>query len=103
LGVVFGLVLGKPLGVTLASWLAIELGVAVPPDGITTRQFVGAAMLCGVGDTVALLMADRAFPDGSEATIAKMAVLIGSVVAGALGSLVFITRRAAPARSEATE
>lgn len=99
-GVVLGLVLGKPLGVTLASWLAVKLGVAVSPTGVTPRQFVGAAMLCGVGDTVALLMADRAFPAGNAAAIAKMAVLVGSVVAGALGSLVFITRPPGPARSE---
>lgn len=102
-GVVLGLVLGKPLGVSVASWLAIKLRVAIAPDGVTPRQFLGAAVLCGVGDTVALLMADRAFGDSIEADVAKMGVLLGSVAAGALGSLVFVTTAAAPARSVARE
>ena len=89
-GVVLGLVVGKPLGVLVASMLAIKARVAVAPDGVTPRQFVGAAMLCGVGDTVALLMADRAFPAGTGASVAKMGVLIGSTTAALLGTLVLL-------------
>ncbi len=86
-GVTAGLVIGKPLGILLASWLAIGLRFAIGPEGVSTRQLVGAACLCGVGDTVALLMADRAFvPD--DAAVAKLAVLAGSVIAGVLGTLV---------------
>jgi NhaA family Na+:H+ antiporter len=99
LGVVMGLVVGKPLGVSIASWIAIKLGVAVAPDGVTPRQFLGAALLCGVGDTVALLMADRAFEVDREASVAKIGVLLGSVAAGVLGSLVFLTDSRAPAQS----
>ena len=73
-GVVLGLVVGKPLGVSVASWLAIKTGLAVAPDGVTTRQFLGAALLCGVGDTVALLMADRAFPLGPAARTSPRSV-----------------------------
>jgi NhaA family Na+:H+ antiporter len=87
-GVVLGLTVGKPLGVLLASWLAIKAQVAVAPVDVTPRQFLGAALLCGVGDTVALLMADRAFPLGSVAGVAKMGVLLGSTIAATLGTLV---------------
>jgi NhaA family Na+:H+ antiporter len=86
-GVALGLVLGKPLGVLLASALAIGTRLAVAPEGLSLRQFVGAALLCGIGDTMALLMADRAFAP-AEADVAKMAVLVGSVIAGVLGTVV---------------
>ena len=100
-GVVLGLVIGKPLGISVASWLAIRSGVAVAPDGVTRRQFVGAACLCGVGDTVALLMADRAFPVGGAASVAKIGVLLGSAAAGLLGTLILIAGRRPAAQSPA--
>ncbi|HLK92098.1 MAG TPA: Na+/H+ antiporter NhaA [Polyangia bacterium] len=101
LGVVLGLVLGKPLGICVASWLAVKARVAIAPDGVTLVQFVGAAALCGVGDTVALLMADRAFPGGELAAIAKIGVLAGSVLAGGLGALILVAGSRGPARSAA--
>jgi NhaA family Na+:H+ antiporter len=87
-GVILGLVIGKPLGVSLASLLAIKARVATAPDGMTLRNFIGAACLCGIGDTVALLMADQAFPGGLESAIAKIGVLVGSVLAAALGAAI---------------
>jgi NhaA family Na+:H+ antiporter len=101
LGVILGLVLGKPLGISIASWLAVRTKLAIAPDGVTLVQFVGAAVLCGVGDTVALLMADRAFPDGELAAIAKIGVLLGSIVAGTLGALILVIGSRGPARSPA--
>jgi NhaA family Na+:H+ antiporter len=89
-GVVLGLVVGKPVGVSIASWLAIKSRAAVAPDGVSVRQFAGAAALCGVGDTVALLMADRAFAAGAWATAAKIGVLLGSLAAGGIGALILL-------------
>jgi NhaA family Na+:H+ antiporter len=54
-----------------------------------------------VGDTVALLMADRAFPGEGIAAIAKIGVLLGSLLAGGLGSLILVAGSRGPARSEA--
>jgi hypothetical protein len=63
---------------------ALRSGVAARPAGVTFRQFVGAACFCGVGDVLALVMADRAF--GPEtAAVAKLGVLVGSVVAAVIG------------------
>jgi len=90
-GVVVGLVIGKPLGVLAASGLAVASRLAVPPDGVTLRHFVGAACLCGVGDTMALLMADRALP-ATDAAVAKIAVLVGSALAGLLGAAILHRR-----------
>jgi NhaA family Na+:H+ antiporter len=86
-GIVIALVIGKPLGILLASGLAIAGRIAIAPEGLSGRQFVGAACLCGIGDTMALLMADRAFGP-LEAEVAKLAVLVGSVLAGTLGTIV---------------
>ncbi|HEY4264857.1 MAG TPA: Na+/H+ antiporter NhaA [Micropepsaceae bacterium] len=88
LGVILGLVIGKPLGISLASLLAIKTRIARAPEDVTLRNFIGAACLCGVGDTVALLMADQAFPQGPDAAVAKIGVLIGSVLAAGLGAAI---------------
>jgi NhaA family Na+:H+ antiporter len=99
-GVVFGLVIGKPIGISLASLFATKSGIAVAPDGISIRNFLGAACLCGVGDTVSLLMADQAFPNGTVAAVAKIGVLIGSVLAAALGATILALRLPSVATSE---
>jgi NhaA family Na+:H+ antiporter len=91
LGVVLGLAFGKPLGISLASLAAIKTRVALVPEGIAGRSFLGAACLCGIGDTVALLMADQAFPSPGEAAVAKLGVLIGSTMAAAIGSAILVT------------
>ena len=96
-GVVLGLVIGKPLGISLASWLAIKSGGAVAPGGVSLRQFLGAACLCGVADTVALLMADQASLPGAASAIAKIGCLLGSFIAACVGTLVLVTRSRRPA------
>jgi NhaA family Na+:H+ antiporter len=88
IGVMPGLVLGKPIGVVLSAWLAIKMRVGIAPHGTTLRAFIGAACLCGIGDMVALLMADQAFPHDTFAAAAKTGVLAGSALAAALGALV---------------
>ncbi len=102
LGVVLGLVIGKPLGVCTAAWIATRAHIARMPDGAGLRAFVGAACLCGIGDTVSLLMADQAFPTAlAEASIAKIGVLIGSLLSAALGATIFLIGPSAPGRTEA--
>jgi NhaA family Na+:H+ antiporter len=89
---VLGLVVGKPIGVLVASAVAVATGLATPLKGVTLPQFIGAACLCGVGDTLALLMADRALsPD--DAGVAKLGVLMGSVIAGLTGTAVLAQQR----------
>jgi len=102
LGVILGLVIGKPLGVSLASLLAIKLRIARAPEDVSVRNFIGAACLCGVGDTVALLMADQAFPQGPDSAVAKIGVLIGSALAAAIGAAVLAAGPSAHAVSPVT-
>ena len=60
-----------------------------------SRQFIGAACLCGVGDTLALLLADQAFAQGLESAIAKIGVLIGSVLAAGVGVFILAFQKVA--------
>ncbi len=101
-GIVLGLVVGKPLGILISSWLAIKVRVALAPEGVTLRQFIGAASLCGVADTVALLMADQAF-SLADSALAKIAVLVGSAIAAILGTLVLVVGSRAPVQSPVSD
>jgi Na+:H+ antiporter, NhaA family len=103
LGVILGLLVGKPMGILLATMLAVRLRVGRLPEDVALRNFIGAACLCGVGDTVALLMADQAFPEGPYAAIAKTGVLIGSVLAAALGAAIIALKPLGVARTTRIE
>ena len=91
LGVIFGLVFGKPIGILLVSWLAIKSRVGTPPSHMNRRVFIGAACLCGAGYTVSLLMVDQAFSHSNFAAVAKIGVLVGSALAGAVGAVILIS------------
>ncbi|GAA1940320.1 Na+/H+ antiporter NhaA [Nocardioides marmoribigeumensis] len=90
LGVFAGLVLGKPAGVLLGTWLTVRLTRAELGD-LQWRDLVGVAVLAGVGFTVALLVAELSFT-GAEAEAAKTAVLSGSVVSAALAAVILRRR-----------
>ena len=96
LGVLLGLVVGKPLGITLLSWVAIKLRLADLPQGVGWAQLLGAGLLGGIGFTMSLFVASLAFRGEAEITEAKMAILLASVVAGVAGFLVL--RYARPPR-----
>jgi Na+:H+ antiporter, NhaA family len=86
LGVIAGLVVGKPIGITLASWLAVRAGIAALPSGIGWRTLGGAAMLGGIGFTMSLFIAGLAFGDSdAQLTSAKLGTLVASVIAGVIG------------------
>ena len=86
LGVVLGLVLGKPIGITFASWFAIRSGFASLPAGVGWRALAGTAILGGIGFTMSLFIASLAFGDAPEAlTSAKLGTLAASLIAGVAG------------------
>jgi NhaA family Na+:H+ antiporter len=89
IGVSLGLVLGKPVGIFAASWLAVRMGLASLPRAATWRHLWGVGMIAGIGFTVALFVASLAFHpgDGLE-DLAKIGVLVGSLVSGVIGTLV---------------
>jgi Na+:H+ antiporter, NhaA family len=85
-GVVLGLVVGKPIGVFGGAWLVTRFTRAELDPAVGYRDVAGLSVLAGVGFTVSLLVADLSFA-GAEADAAKAAVLTGSVLAGVLGAL----------------
>jgi Na+:H+ antiporter, NhaA family len=89
-GIVLGLVLGKPAGILLATWVAVRSGLGALPDGTDWRSLAPAAVLAGVGFTVSLFVTELAFA-GPSVSGAKIGVLIASVAAGVAG-LVFARR-----------
>lgn len=95
LGIVAGLALGKPIGIMLASWLAVKSGLGALPADITWRQLLGMSCLAGIGFTMSLFIAQLAFPDPSHLATAKVAVLSGSAVSAVIGSVILWTSRPA--------
>lgn len=92
LAVFLGLVIGKFIGVFSFSWLAIKLGFVQLPKGSNWKSFASVCMLTGIGFTVSMFIADLSYNIGSAEGLAllndaKLGILCGSVVAGALGWL----------------
>ena len=85
LGILCGLVLGKPLGVSLFSWLAVRLGLAELPSGVGWPQMLSASWLAGIGFTISLFINNAAFGGSALQTTAKLAILASALLAAALG------------------
>jgi NhaA family Na+:H+ antiporter len=85
LGVLFGLLVGKPLGITAFSWLAVHFRIAELPRGIRMAQLHAASWLGGIGFTVSIFIADLAFPDRQQYAVSRMAVLLASIFAAISG------------------
>ncbi len=91
-GIIAGLVLGKPLGIVVASRLAIVGNLADAPSNAGRRQFLGVGSAAGIGFTVALFIAELAFPIGPQLADAKLAILVASVIAASLSALLLAER-----------
>jgi NhaA family Na+:H+ antiporter len=96
LGIGLGLVLGKPLGVVLFSWLVVTSGLGRLPEGVGWRDMLGAGALAGIGFTVALFISGLAFADPTLADAAKIGILCASFAAGLGGALCLFPRRPHP-------
>lgn len=102
LGVFFGLVLGKPIGIMLFSFVTVKLKVASLPQNVNWKHMLGAAILGGVGFTMAIFVANLAFPEAIMVSEAKLGILAASLVAGVVGFLFLLGQaKAAEARGVA--
>lgn len=93
LAIMAGLVIGKPLGMVLASALAVWLGLAVKPKDYSWWQLTGAGGLAGIGFTMSLFIAGQAFPEPSDFAAAKIAVFAASVLSAMIGLAVLWSAR----------
>jgi Na+:H+ antiporter, NhaA family len=101
LGIVLGLVVGKPLGITLFTWAAVRLGVAEMPEGMTLGGVHAVSWLAGIGFTMSLFIAGLAFPGGALLDVAKVGIFSASLVAGVVGLALVRRATAAPAPAPA--
>ena len=98
LGIGLGLLLGKPVGITLLAWVAVRLGIASLPPRVTWRMIGGAGLLGGIGFTMALFIAGLAFASEPALLVAaKLGILGASLIAGLAGWMVL--RRAGEAET----
>lgn len=85
LGVLFGLVVGKPVGILLACWIAVKARFAVLPERVGKRLLLGAALLAGIGFTMSLFITELAYDESGSLQIAKVSILLASLATGAPG------------------
>lgn len=87
LGIMLGLIVGKPLGITSLAWVATRLGLAELPGGVGWGQFISASCLAGIGFTMSLFISGTAFADNPAIfEVTKLAILFGSILAAVIGS-----------------
>jgi NhaA family Na+:H+ antiporter len=104
LGVIAGLVIGKPVGIWLTTFLLARFTHASLDDDLAWRDVFGVSLLAGIGFTVSLLIGELAFADGTaDGADVKIGVLLGSVVAGLLAAVVLMSRNAAYRRIHLAE
>lgn len=95
LGIVLGLVLGKPAGVCAGGWLAVRARLAHAPAGTSAPMWFGLACLCGIGFTMSLFIGALAFGEhGAQGGAVKLGVLAGSLCSAAAGCALLAFARA---------
>jgi NhaA family Na+:H+ antiporter len=83
-GVLLGLLIGKPAGITFFSWLAVRLGLARLPNGVSWGAIVGSGFLAGIGFTMAIFIASLAL-EGNLLDAAKVGIIVGSFLCAIIG------------------
>lgn len=104
LGIIAGLVAGKPLGVLLFSFIAVKTGIGALHSDLTWKHVFGVAILAGIGFTISIFITLLAFTGDALVNQSKMAVLTASVLAAVLAVVWFVvTGRKTGSRTEASE
>lgn len=93
-GIILGLVIGKPLGILSFCWILLKTKLSSLPQHITWKRLTGAAVLAGLGFTMSIFISNLAFADPDMVQFSKIAVLIASFIATALGLGILLTGKA---------
>ena len=93
LGISAGLIFGKPLGIFLFTKLLTSLNWGRLPEGVTWTHVIGAVFLAGMGFTMSLFITDLAFQNPEMQVVAKVSVLVASVISGIIGYIILIGSR----------
>lgn len=87
LGIAFGLIIGKPLGIFLLTFLAVAVGLCKLPTDLNWKSIFGSGLLAGIGFTMSIFIALLAFDDERIINGSKLVILFSSLIAGLLGFL----------------
>ena len=98
--IVLGLFVGKPLGITLASYVCLKVKLAELPSGIQTRHLVGLGLIAGIGFTMALFIAGLSLTGETQLSSAKIGILFGSLISALAGAGFFMLTTTTPKSSE---
>lgn len=90
LGVILGLVVGKPVGVLAITFLCEKFGIASRPIGVSWGHIFGAGMLAGIGFTMSMFVSNLAFSHVESTEVSKVAILLGSLISGVLGAFYLV-------------
>ncbi|GHA08488.1 Na+/H+ antiporter NhaA [Oceanisphaera arctica] len=86
LGIMAGLLIGKPMGIFLVSWGAVRLGIAQLPTGVCLKQIFAVSVLCGIGFTMSIFISSLAFTGHEDlANLSRLGILMGSTLAAIIG------------------
>ena len=93
IGIIAGLVVGKPVGILMFSYMALKSGFGKLPQGVRFKDIVGVSMLAGIGFTMSIFFTTLSFPGNDDLIeLAKLGVLIASLASALLGSLWIYTQ-----------
>ena len=87
MGIALGLIIGKPIGIALFSYLAVKLKICSLPEDINWKAIIGVGFLGGIGFTMSIFITLLAFSDAEHIDNSKIMILISSLVAGIIGLL----------------
>ena len=88
LGVILGLLLGKPIGITLFTYVGMKTNLFNLPENVTIKDVFGLSLLCGIGFTMSLFINGLAFSDPVLIDSSKLGIFIGSMISAVAGYLI---------------
>jgi NhaA family Na+:H+ antiporter len=97
LGIMLGLLLGKPIGITFLTYISIKLKICTLPNNVNLYDILGVSFLCGIGFTMSLFINALAFPEGSQVMyfgqeFSKSGIFFGSILSGIIGYIILKIR-----------
>lgn len=102
-GIIAGLLFGKPIGIFLACFIAVKLGIASLPTGVSWKQVLGVGFLGGIGFTMALFIGNLAYPNAADLEAAKLGIMIASFAASIFGVALLLAGQPATKRASTPE
>ena len=88
IGIIFGLLVGKPIGIFIFSYLSVKMGISNLPADVNWKQIVGIGFLGGIGFTMSIFLSGLAFESYDLISTSKMAIFSASLLAGIVGFLI---------------